>query len=65
MRKKDHYLNCIDKEYILNAEYDEKGDRFTLEIKKLSGENYQRIKLPDIVVRSILSIYQELKFEVK
>lgn len=64
MRKHDHYLNCIDKEYILNAEYDERGDRFTMEIKKLSGENYQRIQLPDVVVKSILALYQQLKFQV-
>ena len=65
MRIHDHYINCVDKEYILNAEYDEKGDRFNISIKKISGKEFTRMDLPDVVVRSILSLYQQLKFEMK
>lgn len=69
MRTLDHYINDINVEYILNAEYDENGDRFNLTIKKIfaDGDNavIQRINLNDVAVRSILSLYQQLKFKVK
>lgn len=69
MKKQDHYIKSGNVEYILNAEYDEKGDFFDLTIKKIfaDGDNavIQRINLSDVAVRSILSLYQQLKFKVK
>lgn len=62
LKKQDHYIKCGHTEYIFNAEYYDNNDAMTITVKQIKNNEIITMELNDPAVRSILSIYQNLKF---
>lgn len=66
MRKTDVYVNDGGNDYIFNVKYDENADRIKIIVKTIhDNTEFKQFNLSDIAIRTILAIYQDIKFQME